>query len=313
MLAETKTTESNDTKSKKSSVVTTAKATESQSLESKMTETQMSESNVTKSKNKSTAGSITVRTPSKKRVTRKQSSTALRKRIKIDDATSVNVEATVVKDTSESIFQFTADHTQLQKLHQILNDSRVSPDNPKQTEIAHFINEQPKSYGITYFEFFRHRNKEYLGCEVINGSMHLLREQFDNGGKNRFFPTQFFPTVIDEKISRSKQGEQSKLTNFVNSNKDEWKNNWEELYFPIIVHDNHWILILVDKPAKAVVVFDSIANINQYHVDKIFDLVKLMEDSTTTWSTINNSQNIHIQRQKDKVNCGYFTCWYARQ
>jgi hypothetical protein len=42
------------------------------------------------------------------------------------------------------------------------------------------------------------------------------------------------------------------LTNFVNSNKDEWKNNWEELYFPINVHDNHWILILVDKPAKAV-------------------------------------------------------------
>jgi hypothetical protein len=131
MLAETKTTESNDTKSKKSSIVTTAKATESQNLESKMTETQMSESNVTKSKNKSTAGSITVRTPSKKRVTKKQSSTASQKRIKIDDAMSVNVEATVVKDTSESIFQFTADHTPLQKLHQILNDSHVSPDNPK--------------------------------------------------------------------------------------------------------------------------------------------------------------------------------------
>jgi Ulp1 family protease len=143
--------------------------------------------------------------------------------------------------------------------------------------------------------------------------MHLLREQFDNGGKNRFFPTQFFPTVLDEKISRSKQGEQSQLANYVNLNKDEWKNNWEELYFPINVHDNHWILILVDKPAKAVVVFDSIAYINQYHVDKIFDLVKMMEDSTTSWKTIANSENIRIQRQKDRVNCGYFTCWYARQ
>jgi Ulp1 family protease len=103
------------------------------------------------------------------------------------------------------------------------------------------------------------------------------------------------------------------LTNFVNSNKDEWKNNWEELYFPINVHGNHWSLILVDKPAKAVVVFDSIAYINQYHVDKIFDLVKMMEDSTTLWKTIANSENIHIQRQKDRVNCGYFTCWYAWQ
>ncbi len=43
-----------------------------------------------------------------------------------------------------------------------------------------------------------------------------------------FFPEKGFPAVFDEKISRSKQGEQSKLTNFVNSNKDEWKNNWEE-------------------------------------------------------------------------------------
>jgi Ulp1 family protease len=307
MLAETKTTESNDTKLKKSSAVTTAKATESQNLESKTTETQMSESNVTKLKNKSTAGSKTVKTPSKKRVTKKQISTASRKRIKIDDATSVNVEATVVKDTSEFIFHFTAGNTPLQKLHQILNDPRVSPDNPKCSEIAHFVNEQPKSYGITYIEFLRHRNNEYMGCEVINGFMHLLREQFNNGGKNCFFPTQFFHTILDEKISRSKQGEELQLTN-----KDEWKNNWEELHFPINVHDNHWILILVDKPAKAVVVFDSIANINQYHVNKIFDLVKMMEDSTTTWLTINNSENLHIQRQKDRVNCGYFTCWYAR-
>ncbi|MFN9979023.1 MAG: hypothetical protein ACK53Y_03875, partial [bacterium] len=55
------------------------------------------------------------------------------------------------------------------------------------------------------------------------------------------------------------------------------------------------------------------ANINQYHLDKIFDLVKMMEDSTTAWSTIDNSENHDIQRQTDRVNCGYFTCWYARQ
>ncbi len=98
-----------------------------------------------------------------------------------------------------------------------------------------------------------------------------------------------------------------------NASGDEWKNNWEELYFPINVHDNHWILILVDKPAKAVVVFDSIAYFNQYQVNKIFDLVKMMEDSTTAWSTIDNSENHDIQRQTDRVNCGYFTCWYAWQ
>jgi hypothetical protein len=258
----------------------------------------MSDLNVTKSKNKSTAGSITVKTPSKKRVTKNQSSTASQKRIIIDDAMAVNVEATVVKDTSKFIFHFTAGNTSLQKLHQILIDPRVSPDNPKPSEIAHFVDEKRKSYGITYIEFLRHQNNEYMGCEAINGFMFLLREQFNNDGKNFFFLTQFFPVVLDEKISRSKQGEQLQLTNFVNSNKDEWKNNWEKLYFPINVHGNHWSLILVDKLVKEVMVFDSIAYINQYHVDKIFDLVKMMEDSTTTWKTIADSQTLHIQRQK---------------
>jgi hypothetical protein len=143
---------------------------------------------------------------------------------------SVNIEATVVKDMSEFIFHFTAGNTLLQKLHQILTDSHVSPDNPNRSEIAHFVDEQGKNYGITYINFLRHHNNEYIGCEVINGFMFLLREQFNNGGKNHFFPTQFFPAVLDEKISRSKQGEQSQLTNFVNSNKNEWKNYWEKLF-----------------------------------------------------------------------------------
>jgi hypothetical protein len=37
----------------------------------------------------------------------------------------------------------------------------------------------------------------------------------------------------------------------------------------------------------------------------------MMEDCTTTWRAIANSQNLCIQRQNNKVNCGYFTCWYA--
>jgi hypothetical protein len=86
-----------------------------------------------------------------------------------------------------------------------VTDSRVSPDNPNQSEIAHFVDGSGKNYGITYIDFLRHQNKEYMGCEVINGFMFMLREQFNNGGKNRFFPTQFFPTVLDEKVSRMEE------------------------------------------------------------------------------------------------------------
>jgi hypothetical protein len=91
-----------------------------------------------------------------------------------------------------------------------------------------------------------------MGCAVINGFMFLLREQFNNGGKSRFFPTQFFPAVLDGKILISKKEEQSTLTNFVISNKDVWENTWEKLYSPINVYGNHWILIVVDKLLKEV-------------------------------------------------------------
>jgi hypothetical protein len=64
-----------------------------------------------------------------------------------------------------------------------------------------------------------------------------------------------------------RKGEQSQLMQYVNNNsiKDFWTNTWERLFFPINVYNNHWILIVVDKIAKQVMVFDSLAISNQYY------------------------------------------------
>jgi hypothetical protein len=37
---------------------------------------------------------------------------------------------------------------------------------------------------ITNKKFLRHCNNGYMGCEVINGFMSLLEENFNNVGKN---------------------------------------------------------------------------------------------------------------------------------
>ena len=60
-------------------------------------------------------------------------------------------------------------------------------------------------------------------------------------------------------------------------------------------------------------VFDSVKKSNKYQAEKILNLVNEMEGSTAEWSIVTNEQNSGIQRQRDTVNCGYFTCWYARQ
>jgi hypothetical protein len=113
-----------------------------------------------------------------------------------------------------------------------------------------------------------------MGCEVINGFMHLLEEKYNNMGKNKFFSHQFFPTVLDEKMSRSNTDVPSKLTKMVNDNKDNWNKIWERLFFPVHVWPNHWILIVLDKTVKQVIVCDPISVTNQYHTKIVLNLVK---------------------------------------
>ncbi len=201
----------------------------------------------------------------------------------------------------------------MQKLHAILKDPRLSPDNPHKSEIAHYVSKDKKIYGIAYEEFLRHRKNDYMGCEVINGFMDLLEEKYNNMGKNKSFYHQFFHTVLDEKMSRSKTDVPLKLTKMVNHNKDNWNNTWERIFFPINIWDNHWILIVLNKTMKQVMVFDSVNKSNQYQAKKILNVVNEMEGSTAEWSIVTNDQNSDIQRQSDVVNCGYFTCWYAQQ
>ena len=98
--------------------------------------------------------------------------------------------------SSEFLFQFPVALTPLQKLQLILKDPLISPDNPQKSEIAHYVSKDKNLYGISYKAFLRHRENDYMGCEVINGFMHLLEEKYNNMGKNKFFSHQFFPTVF---------------------------------------------------------------------------------------------------------------------
>jgi Ulp1 family protease len=89
--------------------------------------------------------------------------------------------------------------------------------------------------------------------------------------------------------------------------------NLGKAFFPVHVWPDHWILIVLDKTVKQVIVFDPIRVTNQYHTKLVLNLVKEMEGSTAEWTIVPYVDNTEIQRQCDAINCGYFTCWYARQ
>jgi hypothetical protein len=73
---------------------------------------------------------------SKKRAANKQITKSEHKQTKIDDASNVDMEATLIKDTWQYLFQFLVGLTPLQKLHEVLKDSYVSLDNPHQSDSA---------------------------------------------------------------------------------------------------------------------------------------------------------------------------------
>jgi hypothetical protein len=87
----------------------------------------------------------------KKTAANKQSTTLKNKKKKIDDTSTVDMEAALIKDTSQFLFQFLV--SPLQKLHEVLKDSRVFPDNPHQSVIVHYVDEEEKCYGFSYEAF----------------------------------------------------------------------------------------------------------------------------------------------------------------
>jgi hypothetical protein len=93
---------------------------------------------------------------SKKRAANKQNTTSKHKRKKIDGTSMLDMEATLIENTSQFLFFFVVSLTPLQKLHEVLKDSHVSPDNPHLSEIVHYVDEEEKCYGISYKEFLRH-------------------------------------------------------------------------------------------------------------------------------------------------------------
>jgi len=108
-------------------------------------------------------------------------------------------------------FEFPVGLTPLQKLNEICRSPLCSNSHRHRFEIAHYVeNGWMCKYPLTYIDFIKFRERNFTGCEVINGYIHLLQKEFSDGGKNHFFDNKFFDTVIDENITLL-NGELSKI------------------------------------------------------------------------------------------------------
>ena len=108
-------------------------------------------------------------------------------------------------------FEFPVGLTPLQKLNEICRSPLCSNSHRHRFEIAHYVeNGWMRKYPLTYIDFIKFRERNFTGCEVINGYIHLLQKEFSDGGKNQFFDHNFFDTVVNQDI-KLLNGELSKI------------------------------------------------------------------------------------------------------
>ena len=78
-------------------------------------------------------------------------------------------------------------------------------------EPANYVkNGRLRQYPLLYIDFIKFKERNFTGCEVINGYIHLLQKEFSDGGKNQFFDHNFFETVVNQDI-KLLNGELSKI------------------------------------------------------------------------------------------------------
>jgi hypothetical protein len=190
------------------------------------------------------------------------------------DKMPVQVENTVLKDQDAYLFEFPTNLTPMQKLHQIVEDEYLmSSLNNDLREYAVHGNPTTRVFGTKYADFLAYKESGYTGCDIVNGYMHLLEETYNNGGKNRFFPHQFFINVMNKATFER-----------VVSKRDFKKGwaKWEKLFFPI-QHNNHWFLIVADKVKEEILVYDSLPHNNKHHFYGVKKLIDRMKTKKGNW------------------------------
>ena len=137
--------------------------------------------------------------------------------------------------------------------------------------------------------------------KVIDCYLSLL-QQWDKelGGNSIFLPTQFLRIRVDMKeiVTFSKSKELNMETKFVLA--------------PILINDNHWVMVIVDIKKECLNFFNSMGGPWAQECNIICDWLHLLLP-TVTWSTNIMSQTIRDfpLQTGNTTECGIFVMMYA--
>jgi hypothetical protein len=188
------------------------------------------------------------------------------------------------------LFLFPDGISGVEKLNLILQHEYSSSQSAFNRKIAMYTNDAQNKCEILYSDFTRYKNNAFMTCNVINAYFNLKNEHFE--GRSFAFGTSFDGAVIKQGCSCI-----------------------EDIYLPINVNENHWILVAVYWSRYLLEIYDSLDHKNVDISATFLTLVRKVqkESNTSHWQVLNHYHDCTVQRQMDGYSCGYVTCWYAYQ
>ena len=186
------------------------------------------------------------------------------------------------------------------RLLSVLKSDFTQPGSMFNKKIALYVDVENRDRWVTYKDFIRYKEKDYISSNVVNAYFWLLDQRFEN---IKFGDSFVYSAMQDEYF------EDDKLKRQILA---KWPESIDALFLPINIDDNHWILAVVNKRVKTIDVYDSLRYKNGKIIKLLFNNLDMVLDNNSVWK-VNNGYNINIQRQLDSHSCAFFTCWYAYQ
>ncbi len=220
---------------------------------------------------------------------------------KKDNVEFLKVDENMPTENEDShLHKFPTGSSGKDRLLSVLKSDFTQPGSLFTKKTALYVDVENRDRWLTYKDFVRCKEKEYISSNVVNAYFWLLDQKFED----MKFGDSFVYSAMEDKFFEDDKLKRQLLA--------KWPESIDALFLPINIDDIHWILAVVNKRVKTIDVYDSLRYKNGKEIKLLIKKLDMVLDNNSVWK-VNNGYNENIQRQLDSHSCAFFTCWYAYQ
>lgn len=208
--------------------------------------------------------------------------------------------------TANHLFLFPEGATGEEKFMAIMSSDYVL-DKKYEHEVAFYIDPDIADFPVMYKDFVRLRDKQFTTTHVVSAFFHLMDREFRaTGNHQRFADCSLWCNYILQQDSRSPDRLTAAFYKYFMIGED------KQLYIPMMVNNNHYMLVVILFDELSIEVYDSLDFNHENEVAKILSFLKVIFDRDLPWFVSKNSNNhLNIPRQSDGYSCAFYASWYA--